>query len=84
MYATNNGDVLPSGDTIQMLLPQQQLLDNPFTKQPTEPQWGAAAGNPGETGYVAVDTDADGTNDGYTIDGMGKGGNVIITLTSGQ
>jgi len=84
VYAGGAADVLPSGDTIVDLLPQGALLENPFTKAATEPQWGAAAGNPGETGYVAVDTDADGTWDGYTIDGMGKGGNVIITLTSGQ
>jgi len=84
VYATDNGDVLPSGDTIQDLLPGGNLLDNPFTKIASEPGWGAAAAAPGATGYIAVDSDGDGTNDGYTIDGQGKGGNVIITLTSGQ
>jgi type IV pilus assembly protein PilA len=70
VYATNNGDILPSGDTIQDLLPQGLPLENPFTKVATEPTWGAAAAAPGGTGYV--------------IDGQGKGGVVIITLTSGQ
>ena len=85
VYATNNADVLPNGDTIQDLLPGGNLLENPFTKAATEPLWAAPAGGAGQTGYVAVDTDADGVNDGYTIDGIGKDpATVIITLTSGQ
>ena len=85
VYATNNGDALPNGDTIQDLLPGGALLDNPFTKAATEPGWGVAAAAPGSTGYVAVDPDGDGVNDGYTIDGVGKtAGTQIIVLTSGQ
>jgi len=83
VYATDNGDVLPDGSTIQGLLPGAALMQNPFTKAATEPQWGAAAATPGQTGYVAVDPDGDGVNDGYSITGWGKGAN-IITLTSGQ
>ena len=85
VYATNNADVLPNGDTIQMLLPQAGLLENPFTKAATEPQWGAAAAGAGQTGYLAVDPDGDGVNDGYQVTGVGKvAGTTIITLTSGQ
>jgi len=85
VYATNNADVLPNGQTIQALLPQAALLDNPFTKAPTEPQWGAAAAAAGQTGYQAVDPDGDGVNDGYLVDGVGKvAGTTIISLSSGQ
>jgi len=82
VYATDNGDALPSGDTIQDLLPGAVLLQNPFTKAATEPQWGAGSATPGETGYVVI-VDGSGTNVGYTIDGWGKS-SLIITLTSGS
>jgi len=85
VYATDNTTALPNGGTIQTLLPQGNLLENPFTKAATEPSWGAAAAAAGGTGYVAVDPDGDGIMDGYSIDGVGKdGATVIITLTSGQ
>ena len=85
VYATDNATVLPSGQTIQQLLPQAGLLENPFTKAATEPRWAAGAAGAGQTGYIAVDPDGDGIMDGYLIDGMGKdGATVIITLTSGQ
>ncbi len=85
VYATNNADVLPNGDTIQLLLPQGALLENPFSKLPNEPTWGGPAAATGTTGYVAVDPDGDGVNDGYLIDGVGKvAGTAIITLSSGQ
>jgi type IV pilus assembly protein PilA len=83
VYATDNGDVLPSGQTIQQLLPGGVALDNPFTRvAQAEPQWGAAAATPGQTGYQVVQ-DAVGTNVGYTITGWGKD-NLIITLSSGS
>jgi len=82
VYATDNGDALPSGSTIQDLLPNAVLLENPFTKAASEPQWGAAATLPGEAGYVVI-TDAVGTNVGYTITGFGKDA-LIITLSSGS
>ncbi len=81
VYATDNGDALPDGSTIQDLLPGGGLLENPFTKAATEPQWGAAAATAGQTGYVA--TAQNGVNVGYTITGFGKNA-VVITLTSGQ
>jgi type II secretion system protein G len=82
VYATDNGDALPSGQTIQNLLPNGAFLENPFTKAATEPQWGAAAALPGEAGYVVIQ-DATGTNVGYTITGWGKDA-MIITLSSGS
>jgi type IV pilus assembly protein PilA len=85
VYATNNGDALPSGDTIQDLLPGGTPLENPFTKAqpPTEPQWGIAAATPGQTGYVAIVDAVTGVNVGYTITGWGKD-NLILTLSSGS
>jgi hypothetical protein len=78
-----NGDTTPGGETIVDLLPQASNLTNPFTKVQDQPIDGAAAAA-GDTGYLGVDADGDGTMDGYVIDGMGKAGTVIITLTSGQ
>jgi prepilin-type N-terminal cleavage/methylation domain-containing protein len=82
VYAANTGDALPSGDTLIDLLPGGALLENPFTKAASEPIDGAAA-TAGQTGYVAVDDNGDGVNDGYQIDGFGRDA-TIITLTSGQ
>jgi type IV pilus assembly protein PilA len=63
-------------------LPGGALLTNPFTKAATEPSAASAAGTDGATGYAAVAQN--GVNVGYTIDGAGKNGAVVITLTSGQ
>jgi len=88
VYATDDTDALPSGDTIADLLPDVDAdgvadpLQNPFTRAATEPQWGAAATLPGETGYVVIQ-DATTTNVGYTITGFGKDA-MIITLSSGS
>ena len=84
VYADDvDADVTPSNETITDMLPGGALMDNPFTKAPTEPVNGGAAGA-GQTGYVP-EVDAAGINVGYTIDGIGKDGvTVIITLTSGQ
>ncbi len=84
VYATDNTDALPSGDTMVDLLPGGALLENPFTKAATEPAvWGGAANNPGEIGY---DPEVQGgVNVGYSITGVGKtAGTTVITLTSGQ
>lgn len=84
VYAGNvNGDTTPGGETIVQLLPQATFLTNPFTKLADQPIDGAA-GSAGQTGYTAVDSDGDGTWDGYVIDGMGKAGTTIISLSSGQ
>jgi prepilin-type N-terminal cleavage/methylation domain-containing protein len=84
VYAASLADALLNGDNMISLLPGGLPLDNPFTKNPTEPVDGNAA-VAGSTGYLPVDPDGDGTMDGYVIDGMGKdGATVIITLSSGQ
>jgi prepilin-type N-terminal cleavage/methylation domain-containing protein len=82
IYAAGAGDALPSGRTIQDLMPGGLLVVNPFTGAATEPQWGLAAALPGQTGYVAIQ-DGTGTNVGYTITGHGKD-DVVITLSSGS
>lgn len=83
VYATNNGDVLPGGDTIVTLLPGGALLQNPFTRAASEPAvWDGPATLPGETGYLVLQ-DAVGTNVGYEITGFGKEA-LIITLSSGS
>jgi prepilin-type N-terminal cleavage/methylation domain-containing protein len=85
VYSAGFATVLPSGEVLTDLLPGGVLLDNPFTKVATEPVVGLPA-LAGSTGYLAVDSDADGTMDGYQIDGMGKdaANPAIISLTSGQ
>ncbi|MCK4538820.1 MAG: prepilin-type N-terminal cleavage/methylation domain-containing protein [Candidatus Krumholzibacteria bacterium] len=84
IYAGTAGDILPNGDTIIQLLPGGILMDNSFTRLPTEPAvFGGVAGAPGEIGYLAVLID--GVNVGYSITGVGKdAGTTVITLTSGQ
>jgi prepilin-type N-terminal cleavage/methylation domain-containing protein len=83
VYAANVGvDTTPFGDTIISMLPGGALLDNPFTKQPTEPIDGIVVTS-GATAYMPVQ-DAALTNVGYSIIGGGKDADVIITLTSGQ
>ena len=61
-------------------LPGGGLLENPFTKNATEPVDQAAA-SPGQTGYVV--TQQNNANVGYTITGFGKTA-LVITLSSGQ
>ena len=85
VYAVNGISALANGDVLTDLLPQGALLENPFTKAATEPNWAGVAAGAGQTGYVSVDVDGDGIMDGYSIDGVGKdGATVVITLTSGQ
>jgi type IV pilus assembly protein PilA len=82
VYAANTGDALPNGDTVIDLLPGGALLENPFTRADSEPIDGAAA-TAGQTGYIVVDDNGDGVNDGYAITGYGEH-EVVLTLTSGQ
>ncbi len=81
IYANDLTDVTPSGTTIIDVLPQNQRLQNPFTRARTEPVDGAA-GNLGETGYEPV-VDALGINVGYIVTGQGSGGQQIVRFTNG-
>jgi prepilin-type N-terminal cleavage/methylation domain-containing protein len=75
--------LVPSGDTIITLLPGAALLENSFTKLPTEPAvWGGAAAAPGQIGYNPIVIN--GVNVGYNITGGDENGHVMITLSSGQ
>ena len=78
----NNGVYGANVAAFSPSLPGGALLVNPFTKAVTEPVDGAA-GTAGQTGYVPVDPDGDGTWDGYSITGFGKNA-LVLTLTSGQ
>ena len=75
-------DRLPNGDTLLDLLPRGEKLDNPFTKKASEPSILGEPSEPGSIGYMPVDYDDDGVNDGYKITGLGKNSNdpPIITL----
>jgi prepilin-type N-terminal cleavage/methylation domain-containing protein len=74
VYAADLTDVTPFGETIIDMLPQNQRLQNPFTRVRTEPVDGAAAAT-GETGYEPV-VDGTGANVGYIITGQGRNGQV--------
>lgn len=80
LYAAALNDVLPNGQDMIALLPGGQLLENPFTRARTEPMDGVAI-DVGRTGYVAVDVDGDGNQDGYSINGFGEDAEVLV-LTS--
>ena len=82
LYAATLADALPSGATIVDLLPRGNPLQNPFTLTQDQPVDGAAA-TIGQTGYVPVDADGDGNQDGYLITGFGEN-ILILTLSSGQ
>ncbi len=77
----NDGIYSDQAGDLQPLLPGAALLDNAFTGNPTEPQFGAAAGAMGEVGIAAIPQG--GVNVGYTITGFGKTG-TILTLVSGS
>jgi prepilin-type N-terminal cleavage/methylation domain-containing protein len=64
------------------LLPNGQLLLNPFTQLPDSPVNGVAA-NPGEVGYQGQDLNGDGTVDAYTVTGFGISV-IVAILLSGQ
>jgi type II secretory pathway pseudopilin PulG len=84
VYATDDTTVLPNGLFIDDLLPDPDgdgipNLNNPFNNANNAILWTAAATIEGEVGY---DTTA-GPGVAYTIDGMGRGANVVITLSNG-
>lgn len=57
-------------------MPGGGLLSNPFTDQLTEPQFGAGAATAGQVGIVAFVEN--GVNVGYSINGCGKFGEIIV------
>ena len=84
VYATDNTTALPSGDTLSDLLPDPDgdgtpNLDNPFDGATNAILWNAAATIEGEVGY---DTTAD-PGVAYTIDGLGRNAQQVITLSNG-
>ena len=84
VYATDDTTALPSGDVISDLLPDPDgdgtpNLVNPFDNAASAINWTGASTTDGEVGY---DTTAD-PGVQYTIDGMGRNGQVVITLSNG-
>jgi prepilin-type N-terminal cleavage/methylation domain-containing protein len=84
VYADDLADAtVVGGVTMIDLLPGGGNLPNPFTRLADQPIDGTSDGTAGATGYDGLDSGT-GTIDSYVIDGAGKDGNVILTLTSGQ
>ena len=78
VYATDQANpALPSGDTLADLFPSN--LKNPFD-QAGNAVVDAAPTTDGEVGYDSAGL----VGVGYTIKGMGKGAQVVITLTNGS
>ena len=73
-------DTTPGGDTLIDMLPNGQLLSNPFTKNDTEPINGTAS-LAGQVGYLPFMLN--GIRVGYTISGFGSDA-MMITLSGGQ
>jgi prepilin-type N-terminal cleavage/methylation domain-containing protein len=71
VYSDAAADLMPG-------LPGGGLQENAFTGAATEPQFAAAATTPGQVGIVAFA--ANGVNVGYTINGCGKNGQIIVQL----
>jgi prepilin-type N-terminal cleavage/methylation domain-containing protein len=71
VYSDTAADLTPA-------LPGAGLQENPFTGAMTEPQFGAPAATTGQVGIVAFA--ANGVNVGYTINGCGKNGQIIVQI----
>jgi len=78
-YAGSTADINTAGDSIVDLLPQSQLLVNPWTGANSEPIDGVAA-TPGQTGYRPINQN--GNNVGYVIEGYGRDA-IVISLSNG-
>ena len=84
VYATDDTTALPSTDVISDLLPDPDgdgtpNLVNPFNSADSAINWAGGATVDGEVGY---DTTAD-PGVQYTIDGMGRNTQIVITLSNG-
>lgn len=81
-YANDHDtDTTPDGSRILDLLPGGQPLENPFTKERTEPVTAAQASNEGEVAYSPIIQGGIGV--GYKITGAGKSGGIVIALSGG-
>jgi prepilin-type N-terminal cleavage/methylation domain-containing protein len=81
VYAATLASALPTGETMIDLLPDGALLINPFSNVADSPINGIAA-NTGVIGYLSIDSNADGSPDGYSISGFGASA-LIVTYTNG-
>jgi prepilin-type N-terminal cleavage/methylation domain-containing protein len=74
--AIQSGGIYPNAiGPMMAVLPNGQLLTNPFTNQATEPRLGAGNPGPGEVNYEP--TVANGVTNGYNLRGGGRNGTVI-------
>ena len=73
-------DTTPGGDTLIDMLPNGQLMSNPFTRNATEPVNGTASTS-GQVGYLPLLVN--GIRIGYTITGFGSEA-LVLTLAGGQ
>lgn len=77
----NGGIYSVAGPDLTPLLPGGGMLENAFTKLPSEPQFGVAAAAPGQIGIVA--NVQGGVTVGYIINGFGKTAE-ILSLDNGH
>ena len=79
VYATDDTDTLPSGDTVSALV--MPSVENPFDNLDATPVvWTGSADAEGRIGY---DTSLE-PGVSYLIDGQGEGGMVLFTLSNGH
>jgi len=75
-FAVRSGGVYSAaGLDLQPLLPGAALLENAFTGNATEPQFGSAAATPGQIGIIPILQG--GLTTGYRINGWGRTQEVI-------
>jgi prepilin-type N-terminal cleavage/methylation domain-containing protein len=72
----------PDGLRMLDLLPGGEPLENPFTRERTEPVTAAQAANEGEIAYSPIIQGGVGV--GYMITGAGRAGVIVITLAGGR
>jgi len=77
----NGGIYSDAAADLTPMLPNQNLMKNAFTGDPTEPQFGAAATTPGQIGVVTLMVG--GFVTAYTITGYGED-KIIQTNRGGQ
>jgi len=75
VYSTNAADITP-------LLPGAGMMINSFTGVNSEPQFGAAAGTPGQIGLESVING--GVVSGYKITGFGRADLIVTLVTAGN